>query len=157
VFTSRKADFIEVYEKVTKQFVEQILAFGHENVLATHPTTLMITKDRELSKQGDCIIAVGANKAVSDLNSEFKQKLRNCNTKIDILIEVDGIIEKVTAHGSADLDLSNNTDIVVRKSVFASDRTLALKADKAAVDLPRMLTEKLRNSKQHVKITLILS
>jgi hypothetical protein len=142
---------------VTKQLIEQILAFGHENVLATHPTTLMITKDKELSKQGDCIIAVGANKAVSDLDSEFKQKLRDYNTKIDVLIEVDGLIEQVTAQGSADLDFSNSIDMVIRKSVFTSDRTLAIKADKAAADLPQIFTEKLRDPKQHVKITLILT
>jgi hypothetical protein len=142
---------------LANQLIEQILAFGHENVLAAHPTTLMITKDKELSKQGDCIIAVGANKAVSDLNSEFKQKLCDCNTKIDMLIEVDGLIEQVTARGSGDLDFSNSVDMVVRKSVFTSDRTLAIKADKAAADLSRMFVEKLRDPKQHVKITLILS
>jgi len=142
---------------VTKQLIEQILAFGHENVLATHPTTLMITKDKEMSKQGDCIIAVGANKAVSDLNSEFKQKLRDYNTKIDVLIEVDGLVEQITAHGSVDLDFSNSKDIVIRKSVFTSDRTLAIKADKAAADLPRTFTEKLRETNQHIKITLILT
>ena len=142
---------------MVKRLVEQILAFGHENVLATHPTTLMITKDKKLSKQGDCIIAVAADKAVSDLNSEIKQKLCNGNTKIEMLIEVDGLVEQVTAYGSADLDFSNNVDIVVRKSVFASDRTLAIKADKAAADLSRIFIEKLRDPKQQVKITLILS
>jgi len=142
---------------VVKRLVEQILAFGHENVLATHPTTLMITKDKKLSKQGDCIIAVAADKAVSDLNSEIKQKLCNGNTKIEMLIEVDGLVEQVTAHGSADLDFSNDVDIVVRKSVFVSDRTLAIKADKAAADLSRIFIERLRDPKQQVKITLILS
>ena len=142
---------------MVKRLVEQILAFGHENVLATHPTTLMITKDKKLSKQGDCIIAVAADKAVSDLNSEIKQKLCNDNTKIEMLIEVDGLVEQVTAYGSADLDFSNNVDIVVRKSVFASDRTLAIKADKAAADLSRIFIEKLRDPKQQIKITLILS
>lgn len=142
---------------MVKRLVEQILAFGHENVLATHPTTLMITKDKKLSKQGDCIIAVAADKAVSDLNSEIKQKLCNDNTKIEMLIEVDGLVEQVTAHGSADLDFSNDVDIVVRKSVFVSDRTLAIKADKAAADLSRIFIERLRDPKQQVKITLILS
>ncbi|MDR2707578.1 MAG: DUF371 domain-containing protein [Nitrososphaerota archaeon] len=142
---------------MVNQLKEQILAFGHENVLATHPTTLMITKDKELSKQGDCIIAVGANKAVSDLNSEFKQRLRYGNAKMVMLIEVDGLVEQVTAYGSADLDFSSSVDMVVRKSVFASERTLAIRADKAAVDLSRLFVEKLRDPKQHVKITLILS
>ncbi len=139
------------------QLKEQVLAFGHVNVLAIHPSTLMITKDRELSKQGDCVIAVGADKAVVDFSSEFKEKLRQPNTKLTVKIEVDGLIEEVTAYGSCALDLSSNVDMVVRKSDFTSDRTLAVKADKAAVDLSREFVEKLKNPSQQVKITLILT
>ncbi|MCL1978180.1 MAG: DUF371 domain-containing protein [Candidatus Bathyarchaeota archaeon] len=142
---------------MTKQLIEQILAFGHENVLAIHPTTLMITKDKKLSKQGDCIIAIGADKATSDLNPEFKQKLCEPNTKLNVLIEVDGLIEQVTAYGTAELNLNNNIDMVIRKSNFISDRTLAIKANKAAADLPRELVEKLKNPNQQIKITLTLT
>jgi hypothetical protein len=136
---------------------EQVLAYGHENILAVHPTTLMITKDKELTKQGDCIIAVSANKAVADLNIEFKQKLQNPNTKVNITIEIDDLTEQVIAYGSAELDLNNNNDIVIRKSNFTSDRTLAIKADKAANDLPREFTKKLRKPNQRIKITLTLT
>ncbi|MCL2172543.1 MAG: DUF371 domain-containing protein [Nitrososphaerota archaeon] len=140
-----------------KSWREQILAYGHENILAIHPTTLMFTKDKELTKQGDCIIAVSANKAVADLNSKFKQKLRNSNTKISITIEINGSIEQITAYGSAELELNNNKDIVIRKSNFTSDRTLAIKADKAANDLPREFTKKLEKPNQQIKITLTLT
>ena len=136
---------------------EQILAYGHKNISAIHPTTLMITKDKELTKQGDCIIAIGANKAVADLNPKFKQKLQNPNTKINITIETNGFIEQITAYGSTELDLNNNNDIVIRKSNFTSDRTLAIKADKAAKDLPREFTKKLETPNQQIKITLILT
>jgi hypothetical protein len=136
---------------------EQILAYGHKNILAMHPTTLMITKDKELTKQGDCIIAVGANKAVADLNIEFKQKLQNPKTKVNITIEIDDFTEQVSAYGSAELDLNNNKDIVIRKSNFTSDRTLAVKADKAAKDLPREFTKKLETPNQQIKITLTLT
>lgn len=133
------------------------MAFGHENVLAIHPTTLMITKDKELSKQGDCIIAVGADKALADFNPEFKQKLREPNTQLTMLIKVDSLIQQLTAYGSSKLDLSNDVDMVVRKSDFTSDRTLAIKANKAAIDLPREFVEKLKNPNQQIKITLILT
>ena len=103
---------------MTTLYTEHILAYGHVNVLSIHPTTLMITKEKELSKQGDCIIAVGANKATADLNPEFKQKLREPNTKLTMLIEVDGLIEQITAYGSAKLNFSSNVDMVVRKSDF---------------------------------------
>ncbi len=134
-----------------KQLSEQIVAFGHENVLAIHPTTLMITKDKELSKQGDCIIAVRADKAVSDLNPEFKQKLHEPNTQLTMLIEADDLIQQLTAYGSSKLNLSSNMDMVVRKSDFTSDRTLAIKANKAAGDLPKEFVEKLKNPNQQVK------
>ena len=142
---------------MTTPLTEQILAFGHANVLAIHPTTLMITKEKELSKQGDCIIAVGANKAAADLSPEFKQKLRDPNSKLTLLIEVDGLTEQVTAYGSPRLDLCSRVDMVVRKSDFVSDRTLAVKADRAALDLPRAFVDKLRNPDQQVKITLTLT
>jgi hypothetical protein len=138
------------------QLKEQITAYGHENILATHPTTLMITKDKELSKKGDCIIAINANKAVADLSTEFKQKLQDPNTKLNITIEVDNLTEHITAYGSTELNLNNNTDMVIRKSNFTSDRTLAIKADKAANNLPQKIIEKLNNPNQQIKITLTL-
>jgi hypothetical protein len=136
---------------------EVIVAFGHQNMLAIHPTTLMITKDTDLSKQGDCIVAVGADKAVVDLSPEFKDGLRNPRAKLTILIEVDGTVEQIHAEGSPKLTLTHTADIVVRKSDFTSDRTLAIHADKASNDLPRELIKKLANPKQKIKITLILN
>jgi hypothetical protein len=140
-----------------QQLREQILAFGHKNILAIHPTTLMITKDKELTKQGDCIIAIGANKAFSDLNPEFKQKLQNNNIKLNITIEADDLTEQITAYGSPELELNNNNDMVIRKSNFTSNRTLAIKAAKAAKDLPREFIKKLENPNQQIKITLTLN
>jgi hypothetical protein len=44
--------------------------------------------------------------------------------------------------------------MVIRKSDYLSDRTLAIHADKAANDLSRELVEKLKNPRQKAKITL---
>jgi len=140
-----------------KELREIIVAFGHENMQAIHPTTLMITKDCDLSSQGDCIIAVGADRAAADLCPEFKDGLRKPNAKLTIQIEVDGTVEQISAQGSPKLTLTHPTDMVVRKSDFTSDRTLAIHADKASNDLPREIIEKLKNPKQKVKITLILT
>ena len=139
-----------------KELREIIVAFGHANVQAIHPTTLMITKDADLSRQGDCIIAVGADKAAADLSVEFKEALRKPNAKLTILIEVDGLTEQVTAYGSPKLNLTNPTDMVIRKSDFISDRTLAICADKSANSLSRKLAEKLKNPQQKANITLIV-
>jgi hypothetical protein len=134
---------------------EVIFGYGHENILATHKTTLEFTKDTHLSKKGDCIVAVAADKALADLSAEFKEKLRKPHAKLTILIEADGIIEQVNAHGSPRLILTHPTDMVIRKSDYVCNRTLAVHADKAAQDLSKALVEKLKNPQQKVKITLI--
>ncbi|MBS7632644.1 DUF371 domain-containing protein [Candidatus Bathyarchaeota archaeon] len=133
---------------------ELVLARGNKNVLATHETTFEVTKEAHLSKKGTCIVAVSANKASKDLSWQFKNALRSEKAKITIQIEADGITETVNAFGSRDLILTHPTDIVVRKSRYICDRTLAIQADKAACDLSRKLVEKLSNPDQEVSITL---
>jgi hypothetical protein len=136
------------------EITEVALAFGNRNILATHRTTLEITRETQLSKKGDCIIGVASNRALVDLSQEFKRSLRKENAKITILIEAEDIMEVVNAFGSSQLILTHPKDIVVRKSDYICNRTLAIKADKAACDLSRNLVEKLKNPKQKVKIAL---
>jgi hypothetical protein len=133
---------------------EAIFGYGHENIQATHKTTLEFTKDKHLSKKGDCIVTVTADKALADLSAEFKENLRKTNAKLSVLIEVGGLMEQVNAHGSPRLILTHPTDMVIRKSYYVCNRTLAVHADKAAQDLSRDFVEKLKNPKQKVKITL---
>jgi len=135
---------------------EIIFGYGHENIRATHKTTLEFTKDTHLSKKGDCIVAVAADKALADLNPEFKENLRKPHAKLTILIEAGGIAEQVNAHGSPQLFLTHPTDMVIRKSDYMCSRTLAIHADKAAQDLSRELVEKLKKPQQKVKITLVV-
>jgi hypothetical protein len=139
-----------------KELREVIVAFGHENIQATHATTLMITKETHLSKAGDCIVAINADKAPADLSQAFKEKLKAENSKLTITIEADGLKETVHAEGSPKLVLTDATDFVIRKSDFISSRTLAIKADKSAIDLPNALVEKLKNPTQKIKITLVV-
>jgi hypothetical protein len=136
------------------KITEVILAYGHENIRATHKSTLEITREKELSRRGDCIIAVSANKALKDLGLEFKKHLLKENAKITVLIQADGIAEVVKAFGSPKLILTHPTDTVIRKSDYVCTRTLAVKADKAACDLSRRLVDKLKNPQRKVKITL---
>lgn len=136
------------------EVTEIILGYGHENIQATHKTTFEVTKEAQLSRKGDCIIAVSANKTMTDFSSEFKENLRKENAKIAIRIEAGDIVEVVNAFGSPQLILAHPTDMVARKSSYICNRTLAIQADKAACDLSRKLVEKLKNPKQRVKITL---
>lgn len=135
---------------------EIILGYGHENIRATHKTTLEFTKEMHLSKEGDCVVTVAADKGLADLNPEFKEELRKPNARVTILIEAGGITEQVTAQGSPQLFLTHPLEMVIRKSDYVSSRTLVIHADKAARDLSRELVEKLRKPQQKVKITLIV-
>lgn len=136
------------------EVTEIILGYGHENIQAAHKTTLEITKEAQLSRRGDCIIAVSADKTMADFSSEFKENLHKEKAKIMILIEAGDAAEVVNAFGSPRLILTHPTDMVVRKSNYICSRTFAIQADKAACDLSRDLVKRLRNSKQKVKVKL---
>ena len=138
----------------TSEVREVIFGCGHENIQAMHKTTLEFTKDIYLSKKGDCIDTIATDKAVADLNAEFKGKLRNPQAKLSVRIEVGELVEQINAHGSPQLILTHPIDMVIRKSGYVSNRTLAIHADKAAQDLPRDFVEKLKSPKQKIKITL---
>ena len=133
---------------------EVILANGHINIQATHRTTLEITEDADLSKNGDCIIAVSASKALTDFDPKFKKLLQRENAELTILIQAGEVAEVVNAFGSSRLVLTHQRDMVIRKSGYICKRTLAIKADKAALGLSRKLVNKLKDPKQEVKITL---
>lgn len=140
----------------TKALKEIIFAYGHENVLATHRTTMEVTKDHDLSKKGTCIIAVSANKGMKELSNEFKRKLQNADAKLTIRIAAGDIEEIVNASGSPQLALTHPTELVIRKSNYVCSRTLATQADKAACELSKKLVERLKNHAQKVVITLAL-
>jgi hypothetical protein len=133
---------------------EVITAYGHSLVQATHKTTFEITKDTHLTRKGDCIIAVRADKSLIDLSRDFKDAARKSDARITIAIEAGEERETVTASGNSGLLFSHPTDMVVRKSNYVCSRTLAVKSNKAAYDLSKELVEKLRNPNQKVRIKL---
>jgi hypothetical protein len=139
------------------EITEVVTAYGHSLVQATHRTTLEVTKDSHLTKKGDCIIAVKADKSLVDLNRDFKEAARTPKAKITVTIEAGEVKETVTANGDVSLLFNHPTDMVVRKSSYVCSRTLAVKADKSAHDLSRKLVEKLRDPDQKVKITLTVN
>ena len=136
--------------------VEIVNAFGHGLVRSTHRTTFEVTKDRTLTKRGDCILGVRADKSAADLSEDFKMLAKRVDADITITIQADGIAETVKAKGDSRLTFADPEDIVVRKSTYICGRTVAVKADKAAADLSRDLIKKLTNPNQEVRITLIV-
>lgn len=132
---------------------EEILAYGHPNILSNHKTTIEITKDYDLTKNGDCIVGIKANKACFDLNKNIKNSLKE-GKNIKIIFCVGNIVDEIIAKGSPNLILENKKDIVIRKSDFIDDRTLAINANKAACDLKSKLIRSLKDEKIKIKIQL---
>jgi hypothetical protein len=96
-------------------------------VQSVHARTIEITKDKDLTLKGDCIVGINANKACKDLNAEIKKRIK----KKDSLMEIELIVEPynftIKGSGNDRLLLSNEDDIVLRKSKFICDRTLSIK------------------------------
>jgi len=134
-----------------RKVMETILARGHPQIKARHPTTLMITKDRVVGPRGDCIVAVAADKGARDLSETLKQAIR-AGHKVNVTIKVGDIAEVIRGLGHPALALKHPTDIVIRKSGFTCGRTLAIKADKAAVDLSRTFVAGLRDPAAEIRI-----
>ena len=143
-----------MFDVMSLKVIEKIEAYGHENVRSVHKTTFEITREKRLTKRGDCIIAAGATKGAKDLDLKFREAAKRETTEITVAVEAGGVKEIVKAMGSSRLLFTHPTDLVVRKSDYVCDRTVAIRADKAASDLSRELVEKLRNPSQKVMIIL---
>ena len=134
----------------------KIMAKGHENVLSLHKSTFEITKDKDLTLSGDCIIGLDIDKSMEDFPKEFKEKLANDDTKVIVELKTPNASDTIEGFGHHDLSLSHPTDIVCRKSTFVCSRTLMIKSNKAAIDLNRDLVKDLANGESmEVNIELI--
>jgi uncharacterized protein len=122
-------------------------AFGHDNMLGTHGNTLEFTKDKELTKKGDCIIGVGCDFELSGL-----KRIISCAKKAKMIIEWPNGKEEV----SFELNslFSSNHELVIRKTGFVSERTLGINSDKSSYQLNRRLIEFLKDGSSKVKVTV---
>jgi len=114
-------------------------------VSALHPTTIEVTTEGHLTEKGDCIVGVGAEKGCAQLGERVKAGIRSGGSVVLLRLVVDSESFIVRANGDPRLTLSHPHEIVVRKSDFISDRTIAVGADAAAKDIPRDMIAKLRN------------
>lgn len=138
------------------KLIEELFAQGHSNVVAKHLKTFEITKHANLTRRGDCVIAVNATKGPRDLSAEFKNLCRHDESEILVELEVGGIVEYIEGRGGAKLTLSHSSEMVGRKSSYVSDRTIMIRSDKAACDLGREIIDALTSSsaRLHVRITV---
>jgi hypothetical protein len=132
--------------------VEEIYAFGHNNILCTHKTTIELTKNKFLTKRGNCILGVNASKSCENLNSKLKNFIRK-GCKINVIIRSGDLTDSFYGFGSKSLTLIDKEDLVFRKSNFICDRTVLINCSKASIDLKSNLIEKLKNP--NVKFSII--
>jgi len=120
---------------------------GHKNILSLHEKTLEITKEPDLTINGDCIVGINADLACKDLPENFKKNVMSDDAKITFTIKAGKHSFSIHGNGSKKLTLKHPKDIVLRKSAFVCTRTLAIKCDKASSDMPREMIHVLQNPK----------
>lgn len=124
---------------------DEVEFFGHPMVRSSHPTTIEVTMDERLTINGNCIIGVRANKGLSDLSADVKDALRTEGSQVTLIIEVPGHRFTFKAFGTGALTLESAREMVVRRSGYVCGRTLAVRSDAAARDIPRPLVQTLRS------------
>lgn len=119
-------------------FKEVIIARGHPNITARHKTTFELTREKEVTTTGDCILGVEADKGACDISPQLKDHLlEGGKVDMEFILPQYGLKECISGYGSNKLIFSHQTDIVVRKSGYVCGRTLAVNADKASADFNR--------------------
>jgi len=76
--------------------IEVVHARGHPNVTGSHRSTLEVTRDTEMSKTADCIVAVGADKGAASLSEPFRRAAARDDAFITCTIEAGGARDTVT-------------------------------------------------------------
>ena len=136
--------------------IYKFTACGHSNILGTHKTTLEFTKDENVSLRGDCIIGVKAEFDLEKLKEFIKQ---NESKKIAIKIQTISKNKKnkeiqEIIFAEINPNFHDNTEFVIRKTNFISERTFAINSNKAAFELKRDLIRHL--GKNENKISVII-
>jgi len=123
--------------------LEKVFTYGHENILCTHSTTIEITKEKSLTKKGNCIIGINASKACFDLNPNLKKKIKD-GCRIKITLKLNYLQDSFFGFGSKEMRLLDKNDMVFRKSNFICDRTVLINCTKSSNEINRELIENLK-------------
>lgn len=126
------------------EVTEVIHCFGHANVRALHKSTFEVTKEANLSPQGDCIIGVGADKGAIDLSPEFRKLLAEDGAKLTTVFLAGGMSVTVMSDGGHGISLTHESDLVWRRSSFVCPRTVGVYSDSTAALLPREFIDVLK-------------
>ena len=125
--------------------LEEVIFKGHQNVQSLHARTIEITKDKDLTLNGDCIVGINANKACKDLDVEIKKRIKKKDSLIEICIIVEPHSFTIKGFGDDNLLLTNEDDIVLRKSKYICDRTLSINCNFSSLEIPREIIDSLKD------------
>jgi hypothetical protein len=129
---------------------EIIRCRGHPLVLGTHPTTFEVTREDYVTKNGNCIIGIAADKGCAGLTPAFKAVLAHDDAVLVTHLTCEGIVAEIRSRGSSQFTLNHPTDIVWRKSTFVCGRTIGILSDRVALTLPRELIADLARGKEMI-------
>ena len=116
----------------------------------------MITREPRLTTRGDCIVAVAAEVGVGGLDSTMKAAMRSRDAKIKLFLKAGDVVFAVSGRGDPGLTLTHMNDMVARKSSYFCDRTVMVRADKAACDIPPPLLRLLKEPERAVNLELVV-
>lgn len=134
-------------------YEDAFYAWGHPNIKAEHRSTLMITKEDYLTLRGDCIVAVKAEKSLRELREDVRYGIRTDGSIVTLTLDIGEYTFEVKGYGSSKLTIDHPMDMVCRKSTYTCNRTLMIKSDKAAIDIPREIVKILKGG---VKVLVII-
>ena len=129
-------------------------AYGHQNVVGEHKTTVELTSEDHLTRRGTCIVGVSADITLDQLDQRIRRLASSPSTRITLRMWVNGLKEDVTGTGSPGLTYTDSTSMVARTSTYTCGRTLMVNADKAASDLSRDFIDRLKTSGVLIKCEL---
>lgn len=122
---------------------ERIVARGHDNVTATHESTVEVTTDDYLTPAGDCIVGIDADRSPAAFDPEFRSACRHADSTITMTLRAGGITDRIVGRGDPELALTSDRSLVARTSTYIDDRTVLVDADRAATALDRGLVSAL--------------
>jgi uncharacterized protein len=134
--------------------LEIIRCHGHPLVLGTHPTTFEVTREDHLTRKGNCIIGIAADKGCAGLSPAFKAVLAHDDAHLITMLACHGEKVKIHSRGSALMLLDHPTDMVWRKSTFVCGRTIGIRSDYVALTFPKGLLQNLKAGKE-MEVTLV--
>ena len=135
---------------INMEVQEIIHCRGHHLVIGNHPTTFEVTREDHLTKNGNCIIGIAADKGCAGLSAAFKRVLANDDAVLITRLSSGDVIFEVKSHGSSRFTLDHPTDMVWRRSSFVCGRTIGILSDHVAADLPKALITNLVAGKEMI-------